>query len=364
MADLPEGFDLEALLAPIPGDAPQGIDIREDFSATSPYNRLRDARSEARDAERGQDEGEADARDPDAAVAHGARARAEDAGGDHQGPGGRRLADRGDGAQPRACRPDRRCAAHGGPRRTLLGRPVPAARRLRHGDARLAGDRAQRSRRQRLADPAAVHDRAVRPAGRHAGCTTTSISSRNSSRRSMPNGASSASRPVPCRSTTWSGGARRGRGAGSPHCWRTPGRRATPGRRWPTRWTRRPAPMVRPPPRCATCCRASSTSPRATRRPRRRQPAERRRPSRGSGVASADGRRPAVSAAIAASPGQAGLARGRAARAGRDRQFLPPHRTALAALLHAGRGGAPRPHDLARTAGRRSSPTRTRATAS
>ena len=32
MADLPEGFDLEALLAPIPGDAPQGIDIREDFS--------------------------------------------------------------------------------------------------------------------------------------------------------------------------------------------------------------------------------------------------------------------------------------------------------------------------------------------
>ncbi len=64
MADLPEGFDLEALLAPIPGDVPQGIDIREDFSATSPYNRLRDARSEARDAERGQDAGDTDARDP------------------------------------------------------------------------------------------------------------------------------------------------------------------------------------------------------------------------------------------------------------------------------------------------------------
>ena len=66
MADLPEGFDLEALLAPIPGDAPQGIDIREDFSATSPYNRLRDARSEARDAERGQDSAAADqeVRDP------------------------------------------------------------------------------------------------------------------------------------------------------------------------------------------------------------------------------------------------------------------------------------------------------------
>ncbi len=63
MADLPEGFDLEALLAPIPGGAPQGIDVREDFSAASPYNRLRDARSEAREAERGQDKGEADARD-------------------------------------------------------------------------------------------------------------------------------------------------------------------------------------------------------------------------------------------------------------------------------------------------------------
>jgi type VI secretion system protein ImpA len=64
MADLPEGFDLEVLLAPIPGDAPQGIDIRGDSSATSPYNRLRDARSEARDAERGQEAGGDDVRDP------------------------------------------------------------------------------------------------------------------------------------------------------------------------------------------------------------------------------------------------------------------------------------------------------------
>jgi type VI secretion system protein ImpA len=64
MADLPEGFDLEALLAPIEGEAPQGTDLREDYSSTSPYNRLRDARSEARDAERGQDAGDADAREP------------------------------------------------------------------------------------------------------------------------------------------------------------------------------------------------------------------------------------------------------------------------------------------------------------
>ena len=31
----------------IPGDAPQGADLREDYSAQSPYFRLRDARSEA-----------------------------------------------------------------------------------------------------------------------------------------------------------------------------------------------------------------------------------------------------------------------------------------------------------------------------
>jgi type VI secretion system protein ImpA len=61
---LPDGFDLEALLAPIPGDTPQGTDIREDFSAQSPYNRLRDARSEARDAEKMLEAGNPDARDP------------------------------------------------------------------------------------------------------------------------------------------------------------------------------------------------------------------------------------------------------------------------------------------------------------
>lgn len=66
MADLPDGFNLEALLAPIPGDSPAGIDIREDFSSQSPYNRLRDARSEARDAEKLADAGNPDAVDPTA----------------------------------------------------------------------------------------------------------------------------------------------------------------------------------------------------------------------------------------------------------------------------------------------------------
>jgi type VI secretion system protein ImpA len=56
----PDGFDLDALLAPIPGKAPQGADMREDYSSQSPYNRLRDARSVARDAER-----QAESHDPD-----------------------------------------------------------------------------------------------------------------------------------------------------------------------------------------------------------------------------------------------------------------------------------------------------------
>jgi len=52
MADLPDGFDLAALLAPLAGDAPAGVDLRQDFSPQSLYFRLRDARSEARQAER------------------------------------------------------------------------------------------------------------------------------------------------------------------------------------------------------------------------------------------------------------------------------------------------------------------------
>lgn len=64
MVDFPEGFDLAALLEPIPGDAPQGEDIKEDSSAQSPYYRLKDARSNARDAERLLDSGDSNAEDP------------------------------------------------------------------------------------------------------------------------------------------------------------------------------------------------------------------------------------------------------------------------------------------------------------
>lgn len=47
-----EAADIEAVLAPLEGEQPTGVDLREDHSPTSVYYRLRDARAEARDAER------------------------------------------------------------------------------------------------------------------------------------------------------------------------------------------------------------------------------------------------------------------------------------------------------------------------
>ena len=55
-----ETADFEAILAPLAGDQPTGVDLRQDFAPTSIYFRLRDARAQARDAER-----QADAQDSD-----------------------------------------------------------------------------------------------------------------------------------------------------------------------------------------------------------------------------------------------------------------------------------------------------------
>jgi type VI secretion system protein ImpA len=61
MEEWPEGFDLAALLTPISAEAPAGSDLRQDYSPDSFYYRLRDARSEARAAERAIDNGNTDA---------------------------------------------------------------------------------------------------------------------------------------------------------------------------------------------------------------------------------------------------------------------------------------------------------------
>ncbi len=45
-------FDIETLLAPLDGTDGAGIDLRSDYSPTSPYQNLRDARAEARAEER------------------------------------------------------------------------------------------------------------------------------------------------------------------------------------------------------------------------------------------------------------------------------------------------------------------------
>ena len=52
MTDLSEEFDLQSLVAPIAGERATGADLREDLSANSIYYQLRDARAEARSAER------------------------------------------------------------------------------------------------------------------------------------------------------------------------------------------------------------------------------------------------------------------------------------------------------------------------
>lgn len=60
-------MDLEKLLAPLDaGDQGVGTDLRGDYSATSPYQRLRDARAAARAEERARD-ADGDAEAPDAA---------------------------------------------------------------------------------------------------------------------------------------------------------------------------------------------------------------------------------------------------------------------------------------------------------
>ncbi len=48
----PSTVYLNELLSPIPGDAPSGHDIRQNQSASSPYNQIKDARAAARAAER------------------------------------------------------------------------------------------------------------------------------------------------------------------------------------------------------------------------------------------------------------------------------------------------------------------------
>jgi type VI secretion system protein ImpA len=61
--NMPDGLDMDALLAPVSDEAPAGPDLREDYSPRSIYLRLRDARMAVREAEKQEDQG---SRDPSA----------------------------------------------------------------------------------------------------------------------------------------------------------------------------------------------------------------------------------------------------------------------------------------------------------
>lgn len=55
MPNLSDEFSLQSLLSPIAGERATGVDLRQDFSPQSVYYQLRDARAEARAAERAAD---------------------------------------------------------------------------------------------------------------------------------------------------------------------------------------------------------------------------------------------------------------------------------------------------------------------
>jgi type VI secretion system protein ImpA len=61
----PEILDFARLMAPIPGDKPTGLDLREDTSPVSDYYAIRDARKTASDAERRIDKGDDKVEPPD-----------------------------------------------------------------------------------------------------------------------------------------------------------------------------------------------------------------------------------------------------------------------------------------------------------
>ena len=337
MVDLPEGFDLEALLAPIPGDAPQGIDIREDFSA--PRHTTGCAMPAPRRATQsaGMDAG----RLPMYAIrprsGAGSRARTEGAGGNDEGPGGRRLADRSAGAQPWACRARRGSQLIAG----LAERywdgifPLPDDYGMETRVAPVTGLNG-RDGNGSLIQP--LHKLAlVQPARRFADRLSTSIEQSeqlgtlDAERRQQRIDAGA----VPfedlwnVRHALQAVGILR-------HCSPMRGPRATPGRRWRPSWTRRQATMGLPRRRCAICCPASSRWPPAMRQPMRPAPMP-RRPGHAAGD---DGRRLRRAGRRgfcrqAASPGQVSSREDALRALERDRQLLSSHRAAFTALLHA-----------------------------
>ena len=58
MPEATDTIEVATLLAPLAGDAPAGVDLRQDGAAEALYTRLRDARAEARTAERAQEDQE------------------------------------------------------------------------------------------------------------------------------------------------------------------------------------------------------------------------------------------------------------------------------------------------------------------
>ena len=174
--------------------------------------------------------------------------------------------------------------------RTVLGRTVSAAGRLRHGNARRAGHRAERPRRQRLADPAAVQDWCCstgRTARRSPSISYQSVRADLATLDAEARTAAPRRRRV-IRSTTGEGGARRG--ARSCAVLREDAAAARDAWQAMADVLDEKAGADGPPPRrCATCWRDHRRRQRSTRRTLRRRP---RRGAEGSGETADSGAAP------------------------------------------------------------------------
>ena len=284
MAQLPDGFDLAALLSPISGDSSAGVDLRKDYSPD--FALLSSARCPGRGAG-----GRAGRRCRDRrrelrpAMGAGPRARRRGAFRANQGSRNRRLADRGAAQRRRPRRPHCRVPAARRAGREFLGQLLPGDRGGRPRRPARGSRRSQwRGRRGHL-DPAAAQARAVTlaPTARRSSFGNSSNPARSRA-LAMPRAGSSASTVEYCLLRL----SRTRRALRAARCSRRISGKLRKLRRhgefWPIISTGGPAPTPRRPARYASCSnrykKSQGALPRRTpscpEQKRRRRPSTRR----------------------------------------------------------------------------------------
>ena len=288
-----------------------------------------------------------------AAVAHGARPRPEDADGDRQGSGSRRLGHRGLCAQPWARRPGRRARSSSPAWRSSYWDdvfPLPDDYGVETRVAPVTGLNG-RDGNGSLIQP--LHKLALFNRGRR---HRRSPSISTSSRSSLPSlDAERRQQRIEAGAIPFDDMEKEARAAGAAPIRRAARRRAA---RRCEAWQAMAAVLdekaSEDPPSTSARARPdrgrSARSPTATRRRRQPRAGGSRRRRRGARRRRAGGGWRRRCGGIAVPAGRGRRARTRCARWRRS-PTSSADRAAFAAVLHAGRGGAPRPHDLAGPAG-------------